>query len=137
MHRARVRGRSVGLELLVKRAITERLSGWVSYTLSRTTRATQIYLLGRRGNHAEIPGDFDRTHVVNVIGAYELGRGWRAGGRFFFYTGRPYSSRVFDFPVPPYNNQRMPGFHRFDARLEKVWRIGKSSKWRSSSSGST
>src|SRR5262249_8297838 len=36
----RVRGRSYGVELLLKRALTRRLTGWISYTLSRTTRET-------------------------------------------------------------------------------------------------
>lgn len=124
----RVRGRTIGFELLLRRALTQKLTGWVSYTLSRTTRSTQVFLLGRRGRQTSIPGDFDRTHVLNVIGAYDLGRGWRAGARFFFYTGRPYSNRVFDVPVPPYNDQRMPAFHRFDARVEKEWKVGKSGR---------
>lgn len=125
----RVRGRTIGFELLLKRALTQKLTGWISYTLSRTTRTSQVHLpFGARGRQTEILGDFDRTHVLNVIGAYDLGRGWRAGARFFFYTGRPYSNRVFDTPVPPYNDQRMPAFHRFDARLEKQWTIGKSGR---------
>ena len=124
----RVRGRTIGLGVMLRRSITKRLTGWISYTLSRTTRTTQVYLLGRRGTQTEIPGDFDRTHVLNVIGSYDLGRGWRAGARFFFYTGRPYSNRAFDFPVPPYNDQRMPAFHRFDARIEKQWTVGKSAR---------
>jgi hypothetical protein len=122
----RVRGRTIGVELLVRRSLTEKLTGWVSYTLSRTTRATTVSISGARGSYAEIPGDFDRTHVLNVIAAYDLGRSWRAGGRFFFYTGRPYSDRILDVPVPPYNDNRMPSFHRFDARLEKRWPLGKS-----------
>lgn len=124
----RVRGRTVGFELLLRRALTQKLTGWISYTLSRTTRTAQVFLPDRRGRQTEIPGDFDRTHVLNVIGAYDIGRGWRAGARFFFYTGRPYSNRVFDVPVPPYNDQRMPPFHRFDARVEKEWKVGKSGR---------
>lgn len=124
----RVRGRTIGFELLLRRALTQKLTGWISYTLSRTTRTTQVSLFARRGGQTEILGDFDRTHVLNVIGAYDLGAGWRAGARFFFYTGRPYSRRVLDVPVPPYNDQRMPAFHRFDARLEKQWTIGKSGR---------
>lgn len=121
----RVRGRSVGFELLVRRSLTAKLTGWVSYTLSRSTRATAVNINGARGTYAEIPSDFDRTHVLNVIGAYDLGRAWRAGARFYFYTGRPYSDRILDVPVPPYNANRMPAFHRFDARLEKRWPLGR------------
>jgi hypothetical protein len=117
----RVRGGTVGLELMLRRSLTQRLTGWLSYTLSRTTRTVR-----RSGVSDVIPGDFDRTHVLNVIGAYDLGRNWRLGARFYFYTGRPYSRTYHDFAVPPFNSERMPAFHRFDVRLEKGWRVGKS-----------
>jgi hypothetical protein len=132
----RVTGRTMGFELLLRRSMTQKLTGWVSYTLSRTTRATQtstysIETLRPGGNqdapktsYQEIPGDFDRTHVLNVIGAYDLGRGWRVGARFYYYTGRPYSRTVFGYTVPPLNQERFPDFYRIDARVEKNWRVG-------------
>ena len=132
----RVGGRTIGFELLLRRALTQKLTGWLSYTLSRTTRATRTsaYDLESLRNiesarskvvsYQEIPGDFDRTHVLNVIGAYDLGRGWRAGARFYYYTGRPYSRRAFGFIVPPFNENRFPDFYRIDARIEKTWRVG-------------
>jgi len=131
----RVRGRTVGFEVLLRRSLTQKLTGWIAYTASQTTRETTITTLEdyadlyrrsgpRRQTRLEIPGDFDRTHVLNVIGAYDLGAGWRAGLRFFFYTGRPYTRRVNGYPVPPFNQDRFPDFYRFDGRLEKRWRIG-------------
>lgn len=117
----RVRGRAYGLELMLRRPLTKRLTGLVSYTLSRSTRQSRD-ILGSRLTQ-EIAGDFDRTHVLNVIGAADLGRGWRAGLRFFLYTGRPYSNRIRSIPVPPYNEQRFPTFFRFDWRVEKRWQI--------------
>ena len=68
--------------------------------------------------------EFDRTHVLNTSLSYLLGRGWRAGGRFVFYTGTPYSAREGSWPVPPYNAYRTPAFFRVDVRLEKRWRLG-------------
>ena len=62
--------------------------------------------------------------MLNVIGAYDLGRGWRAGARFYYYTGRPYSRRVFGYTIPPFNEERFPDFYRIDARIEKAWRVG-------------
>lgn len=132
----RVSGRTLGLEMLMRRSLTKKLTGWVSYTLSRTTRGTTLAsydlsnVLGiesarrKTVSYAEVAGDFDRTHVLNVIGAYDLGAGWRAGARFYYYTGRPYSRRVFGYTVPPFNEERFPDFYRIDARLEKAWRIG-------------
>ena len=117
----RVRGRAYGLELMLRRPLTKRLTGLVSYTLSRSTRQSRD-ILGSRLTQ-EIAGDFDRTHVLNVIGAADLGRGWRAGLRFFLYTGRPYSDRIRGVSVPPYNERRFPTFYRFDWRVEKRWQI--------------
>ncbi len=117
----RVRGRAYGFEVLLKRPLTKRLSGLVSYTLSRSTRQTRA-TFGQQFP-SEIASEFDRTHVLNVIGAMDLGRGWRAGLRFFYYTGRPYSDRIAGIDIPPYNVRRFPAFFRFDWRIEKRWRI--------------
>ncbi|MBX3190873.1 MAG: TonB-dependent receptor [Labilithrix sp.] len=133
----RVRGKTLGLEILLRRSLTQKLTGWLSYTLSRTTRTTQLSTVAdlaglydgfsrrsRAVSWAEIPSDFDRTHVLNLIGAYDLGRGWRTGARFYFYSGRPYSRQVSGIPIPPFNQQRFPDFYRFDLRLEKRWQVG-------------
>jgi len=132
----RVSGRTLGFEMLLRRSLTQKLTGWVSYTLSRTTRGTTLasYDLSNLASiestrpktvsYAEVAGDFDRTHVLNVIGAYDLGAGWRTGARFYYYTGRPYSRRVYGYTIPPFNEERFPDFYRIDARIEKAWRIG-------------
>lgn len=146
----RVRGRTYGLEILLRRNLTKRFTGWLAYTLSRTTRNTNapqdIVDLSKipagttdvgsalnaaqgRGRTGTIPGEFDRTHVLNVIGAFDLGAGFRLGSRFVFYTGTPYSQQIGGIPIPPYNNQRLPDFFRFDARFEKKWNVGKKGAW--------
>lgn len=146
---SRVRGHTYGLEVLLRRSLTKRFTGWVAYTLSRTTRSTNaphdvldlskvppgVTDLGAalnasqgRGRSGTIPGEFDRTHVLNVIGAFDLGGGFRAGSRFVFYTGTPYSQQVAGIPIPPYNNQRLPDFFRFDVRFEKKWNL-KNGMW--------
>ena len=62
------------------------------------------------------------------MGAYDLGRRWRLGARFVFYTGSPYSDSYppgQGSPLPPLNDQRYPPFYRVDVRLEKRWSLGK------------
>jgi len=119
-----VSGRAYGLEVLVRAPLSNRLNGWLSYTLSRTTR--EAHFAQRSGGEtlATVPSEFDRTHVLNTSLSYLLGRGWRAGGRFVFYTGTPYSARDGSWPAPPYNSYRTPPFFRVDLRLEKRWRLG-------------
>lgn len=106
----RTRGSAYGLELFLKRRLTSRLGGFLSYTLSRSTRA-----YGRQSFVAT----FDRTHVANAALAYDLGRFWRAGSRVVFYTGLPQG-------LDPANTgeTRLPSFFRLDLRLEKRWNLG-------------
>jgi hypothetical protein len=121
---APVSGRSYGLELLVRTPVSKRLSGWLSYTLSRSTRKAHFGTSAGGDTVATVPSEFDRTHVLNTSLSYDLGRRWRVGGRFLFYTGTPYSNLDGAWPVPPYNAFRNPNFYRVDFRLEKRWRLG-------------
>jgi len=109
-----------GLELFVKKKLTHKLGGFVSYTLSRSVRTAD-------NQHFIAP--FDRTHVANAALAYDLGRGWRAGVRVLFYTGLPKTPD----PSDP-GSTRLAPFFRIDLRLEKRWQLGRergSRSWRS------
>ena len=107
---SRTRGQAYGLEFMFHRDLTRRLGGFLSYTLSRSVRSTSF---------GQLPASFDRTHVLNAVLAYDLGRRWRAGGRFVFYTGNP------GFTLEdPTDTRRLPPFHRLDVRIEKRWPIG-------------
>lgn len=120
-----VRGRGYGLEVMLRRALTKRWSGLLSYTLSRATREAHFLTPTGEDEVATVANEFDRTHVFNAIVGYDLGRRWRAGARLLFYTGTPYSQLEGSVPVPPYHAYRNPAFHRVDVRLEKRWRLGR------------
>ena len=105
----RTMGASYGLELYLKKRLTDRLGGFVSYTLSRSTRK-----YGER----EYVASFDRTHVLNAAVGYDLGKRWRAGTRVTFYTGLPKAPD----PDDP-GSTRLPPFFRLDLRLEKRWNL--------------
>ena len=108
-------GTAIGFELFVHRRLTKRLGGYVSYTLSRSTRSIDGYTF---------PSSFDRTHVASAAVAYDLGRRWRAGSRLVFYTGVPKSLSSDDLiTVPQAHPPRDPPFYRVDVRLEKRWQI--------------
>jgi TonB family protein len=113
------RGSAFGLELGIRRKLTQRIAGLASYTLSHSTRTAD----GRRFVSA-----YDRPHVFTAALSVDLGKGWRAGGRFVGYSGIPmrparpaFSEQVVG--VPP---ERTPTFLRLDLRLEKRWTIGRS-----------
>jgi hypothetical protein len=118
-----VEGHAYGFELSLRRPLTEGVSAWLSYTLSRSVRETHFLRLDGTTATETVPSDFDRTHLLNAIFAFDLGRNWRAGSRFVFYTGSPYSELSGNVPTPPYNSHRHPAFYRVDVRLEKRWRF--------------
>jgi hypothetical protein len=120
-----VSGHAYGLELLARRPLSRRVSGWLSYTLSRSIRDAHFINASGGDDHVTVPSDADRTHVVNALIAWEIGRRWRLGARGLFYTGMPYSRLDGVVPVPPYNAYRTPSFLRFDIRLEKRWALGR------------
>jgi hypothetical protein len=105
----RTMGSAYGLEIFLKRRLTGRLGGFLSYTLSRSVRSYERRVF---------TATFDRTHVLNAALAYNLGRNWRAGTRVTFYTGLPKA------PDPTDDSTRLPPFVRLDVRLEKRWQLG-------------
>jgi TonB family protein len=144
----RANGSSDGLEVLMKRDLSERLGFWVAYTLSRTTRTF-------RGE--TFASQFDRTHVLSASGSAVLGKGWRFGARFSYVTGRPVTASLRpqastpdSSPVPVertaatlppgspdpsaaveierYLTVRLPAFYRLDVRLEKRWQLSET-RW--------
>jgi hypothetical protein len=109
-------GHTFGVELFIKRALTRKFGGFLSYTLSRSMHA----IGGTR-----FVTTFDRTHVLNLAAAYDLGRRWRAGSRFVFYTGIPTDVVSFGQGAPG----RTPPFYRLDVRLEKRWVFSQTYWW--------
>jgi hypothetical protein len=57
-----VHGQAYGMELLVRRPLSKRLTGWVSYTLSRSTREAHYLTASGSEATATIVGDYDRTY---------------------------------------------------------------------------
>jgi len=73
-------GRSYGLEVLLRRRESDRLFGWVSYSILRSERKDAPSLRWR-------VFDYDQSHVFTALGSYDLGKGFEVGLRFRFATG--------------------------------------------------
>jgi hypothetical protein len=105
-------GRSYGLEVSVRRDLTREIGGFLSYTLSRTER---FYQNGIQ------PADTDRTHVLTTGLSLYLGDGWRAGARFSYETGNPYTPTLAypggELTLP---QRRLPDFWNFDFQIRKL-----------------
>ena len=116
-------GRIYGAEASARLRPTERSSGFLSYTLSRS----------ERNDHDTTWRLFnwDQTHILTVAGAYRVGHNWDLSGTFRYVTGNPLTPVVAtvynantDTYKPlygPINSARSNAFHRLDLRLEKSW----------------
>jgi TonB family protein len=113
----RTDGHAYGLEVMVRRSLSRKLGGFVTYTLSRSLRYS-----GRVSG----PATTDRTHVLNVAASYDLGKNWRFGARVVFYTGIPAEVAYLEAARHP---PRTPPFWRLDVKLEKRWYIRRPDRW--------
>lgn len=117
------RGRSYGAEFYVKKN-TGPLTGWVSYTLSRSERQIN----GLNNNNWYVT-KYDKTHNLSVVGIYALSPRWALSGAFTYGTGiattMPDSRYEYQGLVAPNvngdvrNNYRVPAYQRLD--LSATW----------------
>ena len=101
---------SYGLELLARRPLTQRLYGWISYTLSDNLKSY--------GGGAVGPSDWDQRHIFNVVAAYRWGR-TTFGARFHYNTGRPYISYDTSYGIQSEYFNRLPAFYQLDLRVDR------------------
>jgi hypothetical protein len=118
------RGSAYGLELGVRRKLSNRVGGLLSYTLSRSERTTTA---GNGGASSKFISAYDRPHVLSAAVSVDLGRNWRAGARTVIYSGIPEHGAppAFAAQVVAQPPERTPPFFRLDLRLEKRWMVGK------------
>lgn len=113
----RATGHAYGLELMLRRSLARRVGGFISYTLSRSERAE---------SNLEGPATTDRTHVLNVALSGDIGKNWRLGGRWLFYSGIPVQVAYIKAAQDP---PRTPPFWRIDFKLQKRWYLKAPTAW--------
>ncbi|QBA20951.1 TonB-dependent receptor [Chryseobacterium indologenes] len=110
------KGRAYGLELIAKKK-SGKLTGWISYTLSKTERK-----INGINNNEWYNARMDKTHDLSVVATYQLNPKWSFSGLFVYSTGNAVT-----FPTGKYelngqtvfqysnrNADRMPAYHRMD-----------------------
>ncbi len=122
-------GRAFGGQALLRQELFQNFFGWITYSLSRSTRQDQP-------GQPERLFDFDQTHVLGVVASYEW-KGFTLGVRFRYTTGAPRVAVTGSFydvrddlwqPIlGARNSTRLPDFVQLDARLEKTFHFGASS----------
>ncbi|HET7543314.1 MAG TPA: TonB-dependent receptor [Polyangiaceae bacterium] len=113
----RATGHAYGLEVMLRRSLSRRVGGFLSYTLSRSTRSS---------GELSGPATTDRTHVFNLALSADLGKNWRVGGRWLFYSGIP--TRV-AYVAAAKSPPRTPPFWRLDFKVQKRWYIKRPDVW--------
>lgn len=126
------KGQAYGAELYLHKQ-TGRLTGWVSYTLSRSLRT---FANINEGN--QYPAKQDRIHDIAIVGMYDLTKKIKVSANWVYNTGSavtfPSGSYIIDNVKVPYyterNGYRMPAYHRLDIGV--TWYRKKTEKRESS-----
>ncbi|HEV2479659.1 MAG TPA: TonB-dependent receptor [Puia sp.] len=109
-------GRAYGLELYARKKVGQ-LTGWISYTLSRTERQFPGI-----NNYSWYPATQDRTHDLSVVAIYKLNKKWTLSSDFVYYTGNAITWPSGKYQVEGQvaflytsrNGYRMPPYNRLD-----------------------
>ena len=109
-------GKAYGIELFIKKA-KGKFTGWIGYTLARTTRTFPTLNFGE-----EFEAKYDRRHDVSVIASYDITERLNVSAIFVYSTGNkltiPVARYIYEGDlVNDYgarNAYRMPAYHRAD-----------------------
>jgi len=115
-------GFGYGAEFLLRKNLGK-LTGWISYTLSRTFND-----IDGINNGEPYKAPYDRPHDISIVGNYNFTDQLSVGLTWVYLTGQPITFPVGRFVygntvVPFYsgrNDYRMPDYHRLD--LSVTWR---------------
>lgn len=130
-------GFAYGSEFLLRKN-EGRLTGFIGYTLGYTKRR-----IPNVNNFEYFPPKYDRRHDINVVMNYDLSSKWRLTGVWNLASGQAYTEpsgqfKLIDNPIgvdvrdvliSPFNQARLPAYHRLDVgftRLGKFFKLGQS-----------
>lgn len=134
------RARSYGMEILFKKN-AGKLTGWLSYTLSRAEQQTP----GRTPSEPGIAegkwylSSYDKLHNLNIVGNYSFNPKWSFNANFTLQSGRPatYPDGYYEFGginIPNYslrNENRLPLYHHLDLAATYTPKPDKKKGWQS------
>jgi hypothetical protein len=119
-------GQAYGIELYIKKK-TGDLTGWFSYTYSRSFRQVEgAYPITRVNNGEKYPSNFDKPHDGTAVMNYKFNQLLSFSAIFTYSTGRSvtYPSAKFNYERSEIayfdnrNQNRAPDYHRLDLSLK-------------------
>ena len=133
-------GYNYGIEFYVKKN-TGRLTGWASYTYSRSMRrTTSTFAMDQINGNNYYPSPFDKPHNFLIMANYHLTRRWWVSGTFNYNTGKPVTlpELKYNYDGKQYvyfsdrNKYRLPDFRRLDIAITHDETLRLKQKWRGS-----
>jgi len=132
--------RAYGLEFLLRKN-TGKLSGWISYTLSRSEQQTP----GRNAQELGINNGnwyksaYDKLHNIAVTSSYVYNKKWTYGANFALQSGQPvtFPNDKYNYQlitVPSYglrNEDRLPTYHHLDLSATYTPKPDRKKGWQS------
>lgn len=127
------KGYGYGFEFLLRKNMGK-LSGWISYTFSRTFRE-----IDGINNGEAYKAPYDRPHDLSIVANYNITNQMSIGLTWIYLTGQPVTFPVGRFVygntvVPFYsgrNDYRMPDYHRLDLSFTWTEKHSPEKKWHS------
>jgi hypothetical protein len=124
-------GRAYGLEFFLRRQLGD-LTGWISYTLSRTEQRFAAGPGAGINGGAWFRSPTDKVHDLAIVAMRPVWKRWTLGGTFTAASGLPTTYPVSryvleDYVIPEYgprNSARLPTYHRLDLSLTRSGRRG-------------
>ena len=113
------KGTAYGAEFMLRK--TGRLSGWISYTWSKSDRQFDGI-----DNGQTFPSKFDRRHNLSLVVSYEISKRWEAGFTQIYTSGNRFTAPtswyfINNNPVKEYgkyHNAQMPHYKRTDISVD-------------------
>ncbi len=125
-------GQSYGLEFYLEKKVG-RTTGWLSYTLSKTTRQ-----IDGINNDQSYPATYDKRHYLSLLLNYKLSEPWSVSSIFKFSSGGfatipegtfNYYGAAFNYYTGR-NDYKLPSYHRLDLSFNYHSRKNEHRKWK-------
>ena len=122
-------GKAYGVEVLIKKDMTDNIAGWLSFTGARSYETLPF-------SGETIPRSLDQPIIVSYVMNFKLAQHWALDFKWYFHSGTPYTpivdveetsyeideetSQTFYYPVyGDTNSARIKNYHRLDVRASK------------------
>jgi outer membrane receptor protein involved in Fe transport len=105
------------MELFLKRDLTDRLSGFISYTWAFASATAH--------DGTAFTPQADVRHVLSAVLQYDFRNGFSLGARVGYRTGKMAVNTIYDLSTDQFTRveYRLPGFLRADLHVGYAWNV--------------